>query len=589
MRSHYCGEITTKNLDKEVTLCGWVHKRRDHGGVIFVDLRDIKGICQVVFNPDSKESFQSAETLRNEFVISVKGFVRNRLEGTINSNMATGEVELVVSSIDILSKATTPVFPLDDYQDVNEDVRLKNRVLDLRRPEMNQRIVTRSKISSTIRNYLDDSDFNEIETPILTRATPEGARDYILPSRVQPGNFFALPQSPQLFKQMLMMGGLDKYYQVARCFRDEDLRADRQPEFTQIDIEASFVDQDYILDLAEGMVKLLIEKFCNYSLDKFPVLNWHDSMRDYGCDKPDLRIPLKLVEISELVKNEEFKVFSGPAKDEGSRVVALKIPGGNNLSRGQIDEYTKFVSKLGAKGLAYIKVNATDGSENGLQSPILKFLDTKTIESIMSELNLEAGDLVFFGAGSNNVVNLTMSSLIKKLGEDLNLYDSEWAPCWIVNFPMFERNTDGNLTSLHHPFTLPKCTKEELSKDPDGALAHAYDIVLNGYEVGGGSLRIYDQDMQKVVFDLLNITKEEADNKFGFLLNALSAGCPPHGGIAFGLDRLVMLITNTTNIRDVIAFPKTQSATCLLTDAPSNVDEKQLDELKIQSTVEEDI
>ena len=589
MRSHYCGEITTKNLDKEVTLCGWVHKRRDHGGVIFVDLRDIKGICQVVFNPDSKESFQSAETLRNEFVISVKGFVRNRLEGTINSNMATGEVELVVSSLDILSKATSPVFPLDDYQDVNEDVRLKNRVLDLRRPEMNQRIVTRSKISSTIRNYLDDSDFNEIETPILTRATPEGARDYILPSRVQPGIFFALPQSPQLFKQMLMMGGLDKYYQVARCFRDEDLRADRQPEFTQIDIEASFVDQDYILDLAEGMVKLLIEKFCNYSLDKFPVLNWHDSMRDYGCDKPDLRIPLKLVEISELVKNEEFKVFSGPAKDEGSRVVALKIPGGNNLSRGQIDEYTKFVSKLGAKGLAYIKVNATDGSENGLQSPILKFLATKTIESIMSELNLEAGDLVFFGAGSNNVVNLTMSSLIKKLGEDLNLYDSEWAPCWIVNFPMFERNTDGNLTSLHHPFTLPKCTKEELSKDPDGALAHAYDIVLNGYEVGGGSLRIYDQDMQKVVFDLLNITKEEADNKFGFLLNALSAGCPPHGGIAFGLDRLVMLITNTTNIRDVIAFPKTQSATCLLTDAPSNVDEKQLDELKIQSTVEEDI
>ena len=589
MRSHYCGEITTKNLDKEVTLCGWVHKRRDHGGVIFVDLRDIKGICQVVFNPDSKESFQSAETLRNEFVISVKGFVRNRLEGTINSNMATGEVELVVSSLDILSKAKTPVFPLDDYQDVNEDVRLKNRVLDLRRPEMNQRIVTRSKISSTIRNYLDDSDFNEIETPILTRATPEGARDYILPSRVQPGNFFALPQSPQLFKQMLMMGGLDKYYQVARCFRDEDLRADRQPEFTQIDIEASFVDQDYILDLAEGMVKLLIEKFCNYSLDKFPVLNWHDSMRDYGCDKPDLRIPLKLVEISELVKNEEFKVFSGPAKDEGSRVVALKIPGGNNLSRGQIDEYTKFVSKLGAKGLAYIKVNATDGSENGLQSPILKFLDTKTIESIMSELNLVAGDLVFFGAGSKNVVNLTMSSLIKKLGEDLNLYDSEWAPCWIVNFPMFERNTDGNLTSLHHPFTLPKCTKEELSKDPDGALAHAYDIVLNGYEVGGGSLRIYDQDMQKVVFDLLNITKEEAENKFGFLLNALSAGCPPHGGIAFGLDRLVMLITNTTNIRDVIAFPKTQSATCLLTDAPSNVDEKQLDELKIQSTAEEDI
>ena len=588
MRSHYCGEITAKNLDKEVTLCGWVHKRRDHGGVIFVDLRDIKGICQVVFNPDSKDSFQSAETLRNEFVISVKGFVRNRLEGTINSNMATGEVELVVSSLDILSKATTPVFPLDDYQDVNEDVRLKNRVLDLRRPEMNQRIVTRSKISSTIRNYLDDSDFNEIETPILTRATPEGARDYILPSRVQPGNFFALPQSPQLFKQMLMMGGLDKYYQVARCFRDEDLRADRQPEFTQIDIEASFVDQDYILDLAEGMVKLLIEKFCNYSLDKFPVLNWHDSMRDYGCDKPDLRIPLKLVEISDLVMNEEFKVFAEPAKDDNSRVVALKIPGGSSFTRSQIDDYTNFVSKLGAKGLAYIKVNDKTDIENGLQSPILKFLKDETVSTLLSELSLDDNDLIFFGAGKSGVVNLSMSSLIKKIGEDLDLYTTKWAPCWVVDFPMFEKNSEGNLTSLHHPFTLPNCSLDELKNEPEKAIAHAYDIVLNGYEIGGGSLRVFNADMQKTIFDILNISKEEADSKFGFLLKALSSGCPPHGGIAFGLDRLVMLITDTTNIRDVIAFPKTQSATCLLTDAPSKVDDAQLEELKIISTHKEE-
>ena len=588
MRSHYCGEITSKNLDQEITICGWIHKRRDHGGVIFIDVRDIKGICQAVINPDNAESFKIAETLRNEFVVKISGTIRARLEGTVNKNMTTGEVELEAKNISILSKAVTPVFPLDDYQEVNEDVRLKNRVLDLRRPEMNQRIVVRSKISSLIRNYLDANGFHEIETPILTRATPEGARDFILPSRVQSGKFFALPQSPQLFKQLLMIGGLDKYYQIARCFRDEDLRADRQPEFTQIDIEASFIDQSYIMEIGEGMIKALIHEFCEDELGSFPIINWHDSMRDYGCDKPDLRIPLKLIEISELVKDEEFKVFAEPAKDSNSRVVALKIPGGNSLSRGQIDDYTNFVSKLGAKGLAYIKVNDKNDIKNGLQSPILKFLKNETISSLISDLDLENDDLLFFGAGKKSVVNLSMSSLIKKIGEDLSLYQMKWAPCWVVNFPMFERNTDGDLTSLHHPFTLPDCSSSELKASPEKSLAHAYDVVLNGYEIGGGSLRVFDTEMQKTIFEILKITKKEAENKFGFLLKALSSGCPPHGGIAFGLDRIVMLVTDTTNIRDVIAFPKTQSATCLLTDAPSNVDKSQLDELKILSTYKEE-
>ena len=580
MRTDFCGRITEEYLDQEVTVCGWIHRRRDHGGVIFLDVRDLKGICQAVISPDNKDAFALADSCRSEYVIQVTGKVRPRPEGTVNNKMFTGKVEIDVQNINLLNKAETPAFPLDDYQDVNEDVRLKHRVLDLRRPEMNARILKRSQIVEYIRKFLEKNYFNEIETPILTRATPEGARDYVLPSRVHPGNFYALPQSPQLFKQMLMMAGMDRYYQIARCFRDEDLRADRQPEFTQVDVEASFIDQGDIIELGTELILQLLKEFADSKLERIESLSFQESMDRFGCDKPDLRIPLELKNIGHLAKNEEFKVFAEPATLDEHKVVALRVPGGNSLSRSQIDGYTDFVGKLGAKGLAYIKVNSLE-SEDGLQSPILKFLSKTFINTLINDLSVEKNDLIFFGAGSSTVVNLSMSSLIKKLGQDLKLYTSDWAPCWIIDFPMFEK-TDSGLSALHHPFTRPNSTIEELKNDPLAVQAFAYDLVLNGYEIGGGSLRIHDHEMQSAIFEALDISKDEAKNKFGFLLDALKTGCPPHGGIALGLDRIVMLLTHTDNIRDVIAFPKTQSASCLLTDAPNVIDQNQIDELSIE-------
>ena len=578
MRDIYCGQITKDFIGKKLSLCGWIHRRRDHGGIIFIDLRDYTGIVQLVFNPDQRNNFEIADHCRNEFVLRVVGEVSSRSSDTINKNMKTGEIEVCVEEIEVLSKSETPAFPLDDFQDVGEEARLKNRILDLRRPEVNKRLISRSKITSFIRSFLEEDGFNEFETPILTKATPEGARDYVVPSRLNNGEFYALPQSPQLFKQMLMIGGLEKYYQIARCFRDEDLRADRQPEFTQIDIEASFVNEEAILDLTTRLVSDLFKEFANCSLQEFETLTYENAIRKFGCDKPDLRIPLFLEDIKGLVKDQEFKVFSDPANDENSRVVALRIPDGAKFTRAKIDEYTNFVAKLGAKGLAYIKINTLDD----MQSPILKFIEGECTSAIVKQVNATEGDLIFFGAGTSDVVNLSMSSLIKKIAEDHNLYVKDWAPVWIVDFPMFERNSEGNLTSLHHPFTLPKSKIEDFINSPESSLAHAYDLVLNGYEIGGGSLRVNEINIQREIFNILGISEDEAEEKFGFFLRSLAIGAPPHGGIALGLDRIVMLLTNTSNIRDVIAFPKTQSAACILTDAPSNISNEQMLELGIK-------
>ena len=582
MRSHFCGELNESNIDENVTLCGWVHRRRDHGGVIFLDLRDRDGIAQVVYDPDAEESFGIAEGVRSEFVVLVNGRVRRRPEGTINKEMATGHIEVLGTELTILNASETPPIQLDEHMEAGEDVRLKYRYIDLRRPEMADRLRFRSKVGNIIRNFLDSNGFLDIETPLLTKATPEGARDYLVPSRTHEGRFFALPQSPQLFKQILMASGMDRYYQIAKCFRDEDLRADRQPEFTQIDIETSFMEESQIMEITEAMIKHTFKKSLNVDLGDFPRISYSDAISLYGSDKPDLRINLTLVDIADLMKSAEFKVFSGPANDADSRVVALRVPNGVSLTRKVIDDYTDFVGRFGARGLAWIKVNDLTAGVAGLQSPILKFMDAEIIKKLLSKLSVETGDIIFFGADKSKVVNESMGALRIKVAEDLNLVASGWAPLWVVDFPMFELDSDGQLTSLHHPFTAPTLNVGELREDPTRALSRAYDMVLNGTELGGGSIRIHDAEMQSAVLKLLGIDDAEAREKFGFLLEALSYGCPPHGGIAFGFDRLIMLMTGSSSIRDVIAFPKTQSASCPLTDAPGNVSARQLRELSIR-------
>ena len=581
-RTTYCGLVTTAHLEQEITLYGWVDRRRDHGGVIFLDLRDREGIVQVVFDPDAGDFFNQADRVRSEYVLQVTGVVRARSEATVNPNMATGEIEVYGTQLEILNSAATPPFQMDEHITVGEDVRLKHRYMDLRRVEMQNSLRFRSKITNSIRNYLDDNGFLDIETPIMTRATPEGARDYLIPSRTHPGQFFAMPQSPQLFKQLLMVAGFDRYYQIAKCFRDEDLRADRQPEFTQIDIEASFIDEDEIMSMAETMISNIFADHKGVKFDKFPRMTYAEAMDRFGSDKPDLRIPLELVEIKDLLKDIEFKVFAGPANDPACRVTALKVAGGSEISRKQIDDYTKFVGIYGAKGLAWIKVNAIENGIEGLQSPIIKFLGDEVTMDIMQRLDASNGDIVFFGADKSNVVSEALGALRCKIGEDLNLYTCEWAPLWVVDFPMFETTDSGALTPLHHPFTAPSCDAEALKNNPAEALSRAYDMVLNGVELGGGSIRIHDQQMQAVVFEVLGIDEAEQQEKFGFLLDALQYGAPPHGGLAFGLDRLIMLMVGAESIRDVIAFPKTQSAACLMTDAPGSVEAAQLRELNIK-------
>ncbi|OOR90120.1 aspartate--tRNA ligase [Moraxella caviae] len=589
MRSHYCGLVTEALTDQTITIAGWVHRRRDHGGVIFLDMRDREGLLQVVIDPDTPEAFATADAARSEYLLKITGRVRRRYEGTENDNMTSGKVELLAKEIELLAKADTPPFPLNDENiNVSEELRLKYRFLDMRRPEMQERMKFRAKATSVIRRYLDDHDFLDVETPILTRATPEGARDYLVPSRTHQGEFFALPQSPQLFKQLLMVSGFDRYYQIAKCFRDEDLRADRQPEFTQVDIETSFLSDDEIMDIAEGLTKTLFKTMLNVEFDTFPRMTYADAMKYYASDKPDLRIPLKLVDVADIMQNVEFKVFSGPAQDPKGRVVALRIPNGGEMSRKQIDEYTKFVGIYGAKGLAYIKVNDANNinngvdKESGLQSPIIKNMTDDVLVELIQRTEAQSGDIIFFGADKAKVVNDAMGALRVKIGTDLEMFTCEWAPLWVVDFPMFEETDDGKWTSVHHPFTRPKCSVEDLKNNPETALSIAYDMVLNGTEIGGGSLRINTVEMQEAVFDALGITKEEAELKFKFLLEALRFGAPPHGGLAFGLDRLIMLMVGASSIRDVIAFPKTKTAECPLTEAPAEVDSKQLRELGIR-------
>ncbi len=584
MRTHKCGEIDKKHLGETVALCGWVHRRRDHGGVIFIDLRDREGLVQIVFNPDAAETFAIAESVRSEYVLRVEGTVRDRLEGTINPNMKTGEIEILVNHIEVLNESETPPFPIESDIEVNEEMRLRYRYIDLRRTEMQQKMRVRRDVTRNLRNFLDDKEFFEIETPILTKATPEGARDYIVPSRTHDNAFFALPQSPQLYKQLLMISGMDKYYQVVRCFRDEDLRADRQPEFTQLDIETSFMNEDQIMETMEEMVRNLFSDVINVDLgEKFPTMTYEEAMRRYGSDKPDLRIPLEFVDIADEMKTVDFKVFSGPANDPNGRVVALKVPNGSDLTRKEIDALTKYVSIYGAKGLAYIKVNDRDGGIEGLQSPIVKFAPAEVWEKVLTKTAAQTGDLIFFGADKANIVNEAIGALRVKVGLDRGMLDGEWKPLWLTDFPMFDwDDKNQRWNAIHHPFTAPSCTMEELEANPGQALSRAYDLILNGTEVGGGSIRINRTDMQTKVFEILGIGEEEAREKFGFLLDALKYGCPPHGGVAFGLDRLVMLMTGSASIRDVIAFPKTQTAACPLIDAPAVVNDAQLRELGIK-------